>query len=490
MAILQSLRQQLNLLPVRITLLFTMIFVGIALYTNNIFYNFLRSDLLTIQERHALQLLEMATTDATPSLSSHTVDRQALATYAAQLFAELPGNEVAVYDPTGQLVAAVSRTAWPAQLPERSIHDLATAQFTEVGLLANATQEQPTFYTTIIHQGQPLGWQAIRLNLHGEDSIYARFLTRFSSGMFVTLALILASGVYLRSYTRRNLQPLLNLTNRIAQTNWDAELSTQLNGEFRQLGDSIGDMKASLARYEQQRMTLLDRISHDILSPLKTIAMIADLYQGQKGETLEENDWNVVYICAEHVTRLLEDLKYLMSRRIDYLPPPPEYSIDITVAIEQMLAYYQAKTQGRNIHFTFTPVAAQPYCVPIERTRLMQVLGNLLDNALSHGKATTLEIRLAQVEQVIALEVKDNGIGIDEKLLPHIFAERFSTGQQSGSHQGLGLAIIHDIVRAHRGTIEVQSKPGAGTTFAIHLPAGICPEPAKLAGWESNKVTA
>ncbi|MGB7746410.1 MAG: ATP-binding protein [Verrucomicrobiia bacterium] len=104
--------------------------------------------------------------------------------------------------------------------------------------------------------------------------------------------------------------------------------------------------------------------------------------------------------------------------------------------------------------------------------RLSQVITNLLANAVQHNKANG-EVRISAKLQgsMILLAVSDTGPGIASADLPHVF-ERFYRADQSRSsgQAGLGLAISRAIVQAHGGTIEVLSKPGAGTTFTVVLP--------------------
>ena len=476
MGILHVFNRQLNQLPVRITLLFGAIFLGVTLFTISIVFDYLRDNVILIREEYGQTILQMATADALTATNSSDAGA-GLQPYAAALFGELAGIEGALYNEAGTLVTASSSRQWPATVPTIADATVSVSQINPETLLDLTTENALLLYQPVQVNPTTRGWQAIRLELATGRELSSSLYNRFITGMLSTLTLIVASGVYLRSYTRRNLEPLLRLTHKIGQINWDAELSTRLNGEFRELGDGIAEMQENLAAYEAQRRTLLDRISHDILGPLRTIAMIAELYQNP--DTLEENDWSIVYISTQHVTRLLEDLKYLMNRRIDFLPVMPDESIAIEPVIEQVLTYYRAKSAGRQINFHLQPDNGAPLCTPIESTRLMQLLGNLLDNAMTHGRASEITITLQQRQgeggqKWVQLVVHDNGIGIAEAHQTRVFAERYSTAKGTGANQGLGLAIVKDIVDHHQGTIAVQSEEGRGTAFVIRLPQGEC----------------
>jgi signal transduction histidine kinase len=104
---------------------------------------------------------------------------------------------------------------------------------------------------------------------------------------------------------------------------------------------------------------------------------------------------------------------------------------------------------------------------------LRQALLHLIDNALLYTDQGEITLRTAEEAQGIVIEVSDTGIGIAEEHLAHIF-ERFykvdpaRTAGRSGV--GLGLAMVKKIVESHKGTVTVDSAPGQGSTFRLHLP--------------------
>jgi two-component system, OmpR family, phosphate regulon sensor histidine kinase PhoR len=101
------------------------------------------------------------------------------------------------------------------------------------------------------------------------------------------------------------------------------------------------------------------------------------------------------------------------------------------------------------------------------------MLVNLVDNALKYTEKGSIRVGCAAAGPSIRITVSDTGIGIPEEYIPRIF-ERFYVVDKSRSRKlggtGLGLAIVKHIVSVHRGSIEVESRPGSGTTFTILLP--------------------
>ena len=107
---------------------------------------------------------------------------------------------------------------------------------------------------------------------------------------------------------------------------------------------------------------------------------------------------------------------------------------------------------------------------------LEQAVANLIDNAIKYSETgSTIRVAARQTESEAAISVTDHGCGVPEEHLPRLF-ERFYRVDKARSRKlggtGLGLAIVKHIVQAHRGSVSVESAPGEGSTFTIHLPRG------------------
>jgi signal transduction histidine kinase len=104
-------------------------------------------------------------------------------------------------------------------------------------------------------------------------------------------------------------------------------------------------------------------------------------------------------------------------------------------------------------------------------TRITHVFANLLSNALKYTPpGGSISISAQEGEEVVRFQVSDTGIGIPDRYLPRIFEQFFRVPDQGpGTGAGLGLAIVKEIVEAHGGTVEVESREGAGSTFFFSL---------------------
>ncbi|MBM4299869.1 MAG: hypothetical protein FJ143_19160, partial [Deltaproteobacteria bacterium] len=165
----------------------------------------------------------------------------------------------------------------------------------------------------------------------------------------------------------------------------------------------------------------------------------------------------------------------------------PENVSDVVDNIARILET-QAKEKGVTIERRFGDNLPKAW---IDREQMKQVFMNLILNAIQAMKGTgtiTLTSRSVSANgnrpaaEYIQIEVKDNGVGIPEENLQHIF-DPFFTNKDEGS--GLGLAVSHQIVQEHGGFVTVESNVGSGTSFFVHVPVG---KPARPVGQSNAQV--
>ncbi|MET8147868.1 HAMP domain-containing sensor histidine kinase [Actinoplanes sp. NPDC049668] len=270
-------------------------------------------------------------------------------------------------------------------------------------------------------------------------------------------------GWYASRYVLRPLVRVAQAAQEIASGASDARLDPAQEPDLARLTTSFNHMVEQLsARLERDRRFAAD-VSHELRSPLQTLAAAASVLTRRR-DALDERSATAAGLVADEVTRfqrLVDDL--LTLARADQDPdrtPVDIHELARAVCRERGVADSIVSAEG-------TPV----WCV--DRRRIRQLLGNLLDNASAYGGGPTA-VRLSLHEQNGCIEVDDEGPGIgpDDKA---VIFDRFVRGRAAGTRgdndgTGLGLAIVARHTSAHGGTATALDRPGGGARFRIELP--------------------
>ncbi|MGP4054441.1 sensor histidine kinase [Mycobacterium sp. 4D054] len=245
----------------------------------------------------------------------------------------------------------------------------------------------------------------------------------------------------------------------------------QLGAALNRMLDRIaGALSARHASETRVRQFVADA-SHELRTPLAAIRGYTELAQRRRAQLPEDvaHAMNRVESETERMTQLVEDM--LLLARLDAGRPLERETVDLTrLAVD---AVSDAHIAGPE-HRWELDLPDEPVTVTGDEPRLRQVLANLLANARIHtppGTAVSTSLTVGAGGQAV-LTVLDDGPGIPADLQPEVF-ERFARGDSSrartGWSTGLGLAIVAAVVRAHDGTIELDSVPGR-TRFVVTLP--------------------
>lgn len=227
-------------------------------------------------------------------------------------------------------------------------------------------------------------------------------------------------------------------------------------------------------RFAEYRRRYVGDISHELKTPIFNIqGYLHTLLEG--GYHDEKISMSFLKKAAKNVERLqtiVEDLGAISRLESGELILDTD-TFDIKGLAMEVIDEVDLKSKEMNIGIDFKPGADLGFMVNADRESIRQVLVNLVTNSLKYGNSGgTTKISFYDMDSYILCEVSDNGIGIPEKHLPHVF-DRFYRVDKSRSRQkggsGLGLAIVKHIMEAHQQTINVRSSPGQGSTFGITL---------------------
>ncbi|WP_228536348.1 ATP-binding protein [Noviherbaspirillum malthae] len=242
---------------------------------------------------------------------------------------------------------------------------------------------------------------------------------------------------------------------------------------FRDVTDRV-EMIEALKSADRRKDEFLAMLAHELRNPLAPISTAAELLKIASGnQDKVRHASNIISRQVSHMVDLVDDLLDV-SRVTRGLVELQKEALDLKSVVDGAVEQTRPLFEARH-HVLTTRMASAHISVHGDRTRLTQVISNLLSNAAKYtqqGGEITLNVTVEHGDAKI--EVKDNGIGIEQKLLPHVFelftqAERTPDRSQGGL--GIGLALVKSIVELHEGKVGASSNgPGMGSAFTVSLP--------------------
>src|SRR3989344_7864863 len=290
--------------------------------------------------------------------------------------------------------------------------------------------------------------------------------------IYVVLVIPTIVGGFLLA--RGALSPLREITDklkRVSSENLAERVKNQNTGdEIEELAETFNTMLSRISEaFERERMLIGD-LAHELKTPLSTLrsGVEISLY---KNRTVPEykNTLSETLVDVNNISSTLKNILDLAWTRSDNARGKAE-KINLSKMSKELKEILEKLTLTKNLKI-ITNIENDIEILGQE-DKLMRAFLNVIDNAVKFTPANgTITLSLKKEGASAIFSVKDTGIGISKKDLPNVFNRFYrGTGTEKTLGSGLGLSIAQALVNAHRGTIDIKSKPGNGTSVTIELP--------------------
>ncbi len=305
----------------------------------------------------------------------------------------------------------------------------------------------------------------------------AQFLGSVNSSLWIAgIIAVIVAGAVAVLFAREITAPIRRLSEAadgVRRGDMSQRVEVKSHDEVGSLSEDFNTMVDSLKDDQDARRKLMSDLAHEMGTPL---AVIQSNLEGMLDGVVEATPTNISSLHQEAIllSRLVSDLRTLSqaeSGRLNLSLAP----VDIGELVESVVTATRPEAARKGIDLSYEGIPSLPRAM-MDRDRISQVIANLLSNALrytSAGGAVRVAVS-SEDGKGLAVSVADSGQGISAEDLPHIF-DRFYRGAQPKTSRvagsGIGLAVVKELVEAHKGRVWVESKEGRGSTFHFTVPA-------------------
>jgi signal transduction histidine kinase len=289
----------------------------------------------------------------------------------------------------------------------------------------------------------------------------------------------------------RSLRQLTQGTRMIAQGQFSHRIPATGRDEFAELARDFNAMSQRLGELDQMKKDFVSHVSHDLKAPLASIRQTAHLLLEQIPGSLNDQQKRLLRLSYNSAERLaamvgnLLDVSRLEAGSMEYVVAP----VDLLALVNTVVEEFQVQANDKHIAIRLESTSATGPVVACDRDRMVQVIGNLIDNALKFSPkdgeiVISVDERVEGKDPIVVFSIADQGTGVDDTNKERIF-EKFHQVKHGkkvqGQGVGLGLAICKSIVEAHHGKIWVTDNPSGGSIFLFQLQAAARAEVAHAA---------
>ena len=336
----------------------------------------------------------------------------------------------------------------------------------------NAAGEKITAMTVLVRYSDGTICGAVRylVSMEKVDSqILLLIAVMLLFGMAVIFFVMLSSSYFVSSI----LNPITEIgqaARKIALGDYDSRIEKRYDDEMGDLCDTINYMAGEISAAERMQNDFISSVSHELRTPLTAIKGWSETLRqgGAADEELMNKGLEVISSEAERLSGFVEEL--LDFSRMQGGHMTMRFGrMDVLAELEEAVVLFRERAKREDIDLVYiegenlSPITG-------DKDRLKQVFINIIDNAIKYSNAGgRVRIEAVQMGGNVQIVISDSGVGIPKSDLPNI-KNKFYKANRTRPGSGIGLALADEIIRRHKGRLEIDSEEGVGTTVTITLP--------------------
>ena len=304
------------------------------------------------------------------------------------------------------------------------------------------------------------------------EELLDHFQNNFFEVLFAAILLSIVAGIFLSRQVLRPLRSFTGVLGPIIDTgNLKARVPIPRSGdEFEELGVRFNQALEKIDTLMEGIKASMDDVAHDLKTPMTRLRGVAEAALQADSSSQEYRE--ALSDCLEESEQVLRMLNTLMDISEVETGSVKLVITEVSLAllVRQITDLYGGVAEDRNIALCCS--CPPRLTVSGDRTRLFQMLGNLVDNAIKYTPSGgAVEIDAKDEDRSVVLKIRDSGMGIPTEDLPKIWDRSFRSDKSRTEHGlGLGLTLVRAVVLAHGGSIDVSCTRGRGTEFSVVLP--------------------
>jgi signal transduction histidine kinase len=304
---------------------------------------------------------------------------------------------------------------------------------------------------------------------------------------------LVVTGSFLFWLKGRAFEPVLSLADamgRFGRGDRDARAEETGPTELREMSRRFNEMAAALATQRKAQIAFLGGVAHDLRNPLSVLKLAVALLPADQPLPPEDTLRSLIEKIARQIVRLERlagdfiDITRIEAGQFDLRLQ----RLDARALVRDVVALFDG-TLSKSLRVSVPDHSIELYC---DQFRIEQVLTNLVSNANKYSPdESEIEVAVERRGEEVVFRVTDHGVGIPEGELGRVFEpfRRLRLSEDNIPGAGLGLFVVQQIVRAHGGKIEVESSPGTGSSFRVHLPVWRQPHEHGSARYDGPSLT-